>query len=310
VVWPSAKYFVGFAFSSVAKEIECFIFARAFPASNRGECEGCAIQDTFAMNKSALLFLAALCSLYANPVIPNYDLSLFGEKVEIICTMQSGHVKGTFTYAASSGAGRFQGAPEVPPEYLGAIFVPVFLPKDSLAAITSINNRDYLRNPYKKNARDVMVEAQYLNVPLKVFNQYRLKDIYPLPKPSEVVPNWFSIPLGQIREIRENRRADAERYIYPARTRRTLAHAGSGKGISINISYRQPTYKYNSQTCFIYTPIIPAMINPEDYAITLKCRSRCMLALITKNVTTASSDTCITVAPMHLETIIVSIAER
>ena len=262
------------------------------------------------MNKSAVLLLVGLCPLYANPIIPYEDVSLFGEKVEILCTRQSGYVKGIFTYAPSDRESLSQPVSDLTPKYLGSIFVPVFFPKDSMHAITSICNQDFLRNPHKQHPWDILVEARFLNVPLKVFNQYRLKDIYPLPKPPEVMPDWFSIPLNQIQEIRDQKRADAERNVYPSKIRRAFTLLSKGKSMAINISYRQPTYMTNNQTCFIYTPIIPTMINQQNYSITIKCRSRFILALITKNETAVSSDTCITVVPLHLEPIIVSISER
>jgi hypothetical protein len=52
------------------------------------------------------------------------------------------------------------------------------------------------------------------------------------------------------------------------------------------------------------------MSKQENYPITLKCPSNLKLFLVTKNQVTASSDTSVTVAPKHLEAIIMSISDR
>jgi|GEM_PF-3838410 len=260
----------------------------------------CARRSFFSSKiRNASLVLSLLTSMsYPNPIVTLYDIALSKENVDIICNMNVGIVRGAFTFSTYGTTGYSGKEKDIPSEFRRGILVPVYFTKDTCRE--------------SKNADQIIgdtstFKAEFMNLNVRPRLSSGPNDIS-LTTPGSLGILWYEIDILSL-DILKYKATMGRDDKYIANKTGT-AVASEGGDIDLQVYYRQSMYVDSSQTRFIYTPIIPHMSKQENYSITLRCPSNLRLSLVTKNQITASSDTSITVAPRHLEAIIVSVSDK
>jgi hypothetical protein len=262
------------------------------------------------MNKWPLFLLLICLTSTGNPTYNVLDVGLAKENVEIVCDKNSGYVNGKFTFTFL-GSAEVGGKIHPPPGYSNKIYLPVYLPKDSM------NKRIW--------EDSAVFTASYQDKIISNKSAFEEHDVSYLPKTNTLDPFWASLDFEPVTKLidLERRRIfpNLQKELETASTEELRQKAwkkiyhvddslGRNQGVEINISYRQKTYVDGGKVLFIYVPLIPHMSKPDNYSITIKCKTNFRIDLISKNTVMKKEPDLITINPKHLESIIVSITGK